>query len=677
MRLVMMMGVLATTVLLFQSFMLPYRSSSLSPFPAGKISRLVKWPLRIEESFSTSTTVGELPPLNNSTSSSALLGLTIKTKGLHVGVESEHNIGSKENNNVQIEKVRDPDDESSMKKDRDSDDGSSVEKIQDPDKRFTLEKPAGMDDDYTLEMVRDPENGLFDGKAAKAGNDLEIENTQKSGDDISAVEQGRSSDFKVKSPPASLSYVLSVRNSTVVAKLDVNAAALSISVASNTSSTGKEATRMFSGSESSGKMHSATLNEDATFPIIKMKQGMASSALSKMNHLLQRTYVSSRSMKRRFSNARERELLFAKKQIEYAPTVRNDLDLYTPVFRNISRFKRSYELMERLLKVYVYREGEKPIFHKPLLKGIYANEGWFMKLMEGNKRYVVRDPRKAHLFYLPFSSRLLQIALYVPRSHNLKNLEEYLKNYADKIAAKYPFWNRTGGEDHFLVACHDWAPHETRHMARSIRALCNADLSRGFKLGKDVSLPETYVRSAQNPLRDVGGNPASQRPTLAFYAGNMHGNLRPILLKYWDNKDPDMKIIGPMPPGVESKMTYIQHMKSSKYCICPRGYEVNSPRVVEAIFYECVPVIISDNYVPPFFEILNWEAFSVFVAEKDIPMLKDILASIPEEKYQSMQLGVKRVQQHFLWHQNPKKYDLFHMTLHSIWFNRLHQVRIR
>lgn len=292
----MMMGVLATTVLLFQSFMLPYRSSSLSPFPAGKISRLVKWPLRSEESFSTSTTVGELPPLNNSTSSSALLGLTIKTKGLHVGVESEHNIGSKENNNVQIEKVRDPDDESSMKKDRDSDDGSSVEKIQDPDKRFTLEKPAGMDDDYTLEMVRDPENGLFDGKVAKAGNDLEIENTQKSGDDISAVEQGRSSDFKVKSPPASLSYVLSVRNSTVVAKLDVNAAALSISVASNTSSTGKEATRMFSGSESSGKMHSATLNEDATFPIIKMKQGMASSALSKMNHLLQRTYVSSRSM---------------------------------------------------------------------------------------------------------------------------------------------------------------------------------------------------------------------------------------------------------------------------------------------------------------------------------------------------------------------------------------------
>jgi hypothetical protein len=41
-------------------------------------------------------------------------------------------------------------------------------------------------------------------------------------------------------------------------------------------------------------------------------------------------------------------------------------------------------------------------------------------------------------------------------------------------------------------------------------------------------------------------------------------------------------------------------------------------------------VIISDNFVPPFFEVLNWESFAVFVMEKDIPNLKNILLSIPE-----------------------------------------------
>ncbi|KAJ6355503.1 hypothetical protein OIU77_005986 [Salix suchowensis] len=400
--------------------------------------------------------------------------------------------------------------------------------------------------------------------------------------------------------------------------------------------------------------------------------------IDEMNSILVRHRRSSRSMRPRWSSARDQEILAARSQIESAPAVVHDRDLYAPLFRNVSKFKRSYDLMERTLKIYIYKEGKKPIFHLPILKGLYASEGWFMKLMQGNRRFLVKDPRKAHLFYMPFSSRMLEYTLYVRNSHNRTNLRLYMKSYAESIAAKYPYWNRTGGADHFLVACHDWAPYETRHhMEHCIKALCNADVTAGFKIGRDVSLPETYVRSARNPLRDLGGKPPSQRNILAFYAGNMHGYLRPILLKYWKDKDPDMEIFGPMPPGVASKMNYIHHMKRSKYCICPKGYEVNSPRVVEAIFYECVPVIISDNFVPPFFEVLDWGAFSVVLAEKDIPNLKEILLSIPKEKYLQMQLGVRKAQRHFLWHASPVKYDLFYMTLHSIWYNRVYQIKPR
>lgn len=112
--------------------------------------------------------------------------------------------------------------------------------------------------------------------------------------------------------------------------------------------------------------------------------------------------------------------------------------------------------MERTLKVYIYKEGNKPIFHQPILRGLYASEGWFMKLMEENKHFVVKDPAKAHLFYMPFSSRMLQHSLYVRNSHNRTNLRQYLKDYTDTISAKYRYFNRTGGADHFLAACHDW-----------------------------------------------------------------------------------------------------------------------------------------------------------------------------------------------------------------------------
>lgn len=120
---------------------------------------------------------------------------------------------------------------------------------------------------------------------------------------------------------------------------------------------------------------------------------------------------------------------------------------------------RSYELMESLLKVYIYKEGEKPIFHQPIMRGIYASEGWFMKLMEGNRKFVVRDPRKAHLFYLPFSSQMLRIALSEQKLQNHQDLQNYLKTYVKTISRKYRFWNRTGGTDHFVVACHDWVSY--------------------------------------------------------------------------------------------------------------------------------------------------------------------------------------------------------------------------
>ncbi|KAJ8527961.1 hypothetical protein K7X08_015412 [Anisodus acutangulus] len=197
-------------------------------------------------------------------------------------------------------------------------------------------------------------------------------------------------------------------------------------------------------------------------------------------------------MRPRWSSERDREILAARLQIENPPLLRNDRELYAPAFRNMSMFKRY-----------------KPIFHQPIMKGLYTSEGWFMKLMEGNNKFVVKDPRKAHLFYMPFSSRMLEHSLYVRNSHNRTNLRQYLKEYSEKISAKYRFWNRM-------------APYEMRHhMEHCIKALCNADVTLGFKIGRDVSLPETYVRSARNPLRDLGGKPPSQRKVLAFYAGQV------------------------------------------------------------------------------------------------------------------------------------------------------------
>lgn len=678
----MVVGLVAITHILCQSLMLPYGNALLSLLPGDQSTAHEELKLKSEQSYAKSLIVDVPLYVNTSNATKEVLLLN----GMKTGTSIEFGgIANEMANNVDM-----------------ANGTNAVSARISIDTGLDFVEDANLDNDMPFEEVIDADEidplgsdnkkGGFDlATSGETRHSLSIEQIVKSSNQILADEiTGASVKTESGTTPSSSSSAPTEFPSVEDASDNVTILASTVSTTAVSSPAGSENGNQIEELPTNRK-HALVQNDFSSsnnFSDLsqgpsekKMKHEMPPTKITsfhEMEQLLVRHRARSRAMRPRWSSERDREIFSAKLQIENAPILENDAELFSPLYRNISTFKRSYQLMERILKVYVYKEGEKPIFHQPILKGLYASEGWFMKLMEGNKNFIVKDPRRAHLFYMPFSSRMLQHIHYVRNSHNRTNLRHYLKDYSEKIAAKYRFWNRTGGADHFLVACHDWAPYETRHhMEHCMKALCNADVTLGFKVGRDVSLPETYVRSARNPLRDLGGKAASQRHILAFYAGNMHGYLRVILLKYWKDKDSDMKIFGPMPPGVASKMDYIQHMKSSKYCICPKGYEVNSPRVVEAIFYECVPVIISDNFVPPFFEVLNWNAFSVILAEKEIPKLKEILLSIPKQKYLEMQLGVRKVQQHFLWHAKPKKYDLFHMTLHSIWYNRVFQIKLR
>ncbi|KAF6171433.1 hypothetical protein GIB67_028089 [Kingdonia uniflora] len=57
-------------------------------------------------------------------------------------------------------------------------------------------------------------------------------------------------------------------------------------------------------------------------------------------------------------------------------------------------------------------------------------------------------------------------------------------------------------------------------------------------------------------------------------------------------------------------------MNKSKCYICPSGYEVASMIIVKTIYAECVLVLISQDHVLPFSDVLDWDAFSVQVFEK-------------------------------------------------------------
>ncbi|KAL0426475.1 UNVERIFIED_CONTAM: putative glycosyltransferase [Sesamum latifolium] len=287
-----------------------------------------------------------------------------------------------------------------------------------------------------------------------------------------------------------------------------------------------------------------------------------------------------------------------------------------------------------------------------------------------HSKFRTRDPGKAHVFFVPISAQSIANYAYVIHNRAWSPLQNIARDYVNLISTKYPYWNRTLGHDHFMLACHDWAPKISKGVPRlfknSIRVLCNANTSEGFKPSVDVSMPEIYLPGGKMDGL-IGGPPPSNRSVLVFYSGGVHGYIRQILMDQWKDKDPDIQIHEYLPRN----MSYYDMFRKSKYCICPSGWEVASPRTVEALYTGCVPVLLKDHYAKPFDDVLDWSKFSVDIRVSQIAELKNVLMAIPEERYIEMQrIGVE-VRRHFEVNSPPKRYDVFHMILHSIWLRRM------
>jgi GNAT superfamily N-acetyltransferase len=83
--------------------------------------------------------------------------------------------------------------------------------------------------------------------------------------------------------------------------------------------------------------------------------------------------------------------------------------------------------------------------------------------------------------------------------------------------------------------------------------------------------------------------------------------------------------------------------KRSIFSLCPRGTGPTSFRLYEAIQLGTIPIYVSNKYWLPYADEINWNDICIFVTEKDLPKIKNILNDISEDKIKKMKKNIVNI----------------------------------
>ncbi|KAL4449410.1 hypothetical protein ABPG77_007054 [Micractinium sp. CCAP 211/92] len=272
------------------------------------------------------------------------------------------------------------------------------------------------------------------------------------------------------------------------------------------------------------------------------------------------------------------------------------------------------------------------------------------------------DPSAAHMFFIP--------AMNYAYSGNLGLANEHLSAVIDHIKHAYPYWNRTGGRDHFF-----WMTNDRGACYLSGEAL---DAVKIVHFGSSATpdnhgtLPPWGHRSygCVHPLRDVVAVPHQPHDTvwlqhtatmtldellagkkrMFFFAGGVRhpdpeysGLARQTLhnlTREWNDTDFEF-----VEGGVHD---YEGQLRTSKFCLAAYGHGWGN-RLLQAMLTGCVPVIVQDHIMQYFEDILPYEDFSMRLNNADLPQLREILRSVTDEEYRKLVGNVVRYHKAFTW----------------------------
>lgn len=140
-----------------------------------------------------------------------------------------------------------------------------------------------------------------------------------------------------------------------------------------------------------------------------------------------------------------------------------------------------------------------------------------------------------------------------------------------------------------------------------------------------------YLATFAGCIRCGGPHPSKERPTRSVVNPDGIGTqIRQAMQSAFEEVD-ECKIDDIRNGGTDEAWRNMTSMMSqSIFCLAPRGYAPTSFRLYEAMALGSIPVYISDEFITPFDDELDWSEFCVFCRPEEIEQLPQLLKDIPK-----------------------------------------------
>ncbi|XP_065191203.1 exostosin-1a-like [Sycon ciliatum] len=287
----------------------------------------------------------------------------------------------------------------------------------------------------------------------------------------------------------------------------------------------------------------------------------------------------------------------------------------------------------RPFRVYVYPNSADPAGKK--------QSAVFAQILE-----IIRTSR----FY---TSRPEEACIFIPSLDTIdrdKRSDNFVQSVSQLLNA-LPLWN--GGKNHVLFNLFSgtWPDYqESLGFDTGHAMLAKASIHRdNFRTGFDISIPlflkEHPMRRSQSTVFERRGSlyPVHRRYLVSFKGKrylsgigtevrnavhHLHNGNDVIMLttckhgKSWQRVADERCAVD---NALYDKYDYHDLLENSTFCLVPRGRRLGSFRFLETLFAACIPVSMSNGYVLPFDEVLDWKRAASDIDERRILELPSIL----------------------------------------------------